>query len=331
MELRPIEQNEWQDFLRRNSEGALFHRWEWQDIIEKGFGFKVSRLGIFDAQNRLCGLLPLVERKIGLLKLAGSPLTGAATPQSGPLGDVPLAEVLQALDRYAWVKRIDYLELAVPDLAGQETLQQNGFTVKELLTLEILLPETEEKMWGKLEVRCRNAVRKAQKSGVEVFEPQALEEWLEPYYELSRGVYLRQGKEPPFSKEYFTALWQNLYAQGDLTVLLARCEGKTVAGAIFPKDRNSAYYLDGVSDREYSKAAPNNLIQWEFLRRALQSGVSLYDMVGANIPSIASFKRSFGSTERVYLYAYKSRTWLARLGRSVYAGYGQQIKRLLKH
>lgn len=328
--LKSIEREAWQGFQNAMGQGSLFHRWEWQDIIETGFGLKVNRLGIYDEEGVLRGILPLVERKMSVLKLAGSPLSGAATPHSGPLGLISLTEFLPALETYAKEKHLDYLELGLPEVVEKEVLEQNGYTVEELITLDLPIPQEEEALWAGLEVRCRNAIRKAEKSGVEVVEPQTLEEWLEPYYELSCAVYRRQEKEPPFSREYFTTLWQNLYPSGDLVVLLARFEGKVIAGGIFPRDRFVGYYLDGVSDREYNKVVPNNLLQWEYLKRAQSMGIQLYDMVGANIPSIAKFKKSFGSIERNYLYAYRNRTIAARVGRTVYAKHGETIKRFLK-
>lgn len=330
LKLRPIERQAWQEFQKSTALGSLFHRWEWQEIIEAGFGMRVKRLGLINEAGVLIGLLPLVERKMSLLKLAGSPLSGAATPHSGPLGSVPLSEVLAALEEYASENHLDYLELALPDVTEQETLEQMGYTVEQLTTLELPIPEEEETLWAGLEVRCRNAVRKAEKSGVEVVEAHTLEEWLEPYYELSCGVYLRQEKEPPFSKAYFTALWRNLYPAGDLVVLLARYEGKIIAGGVFPRDQNVGYYLDGVSNREYNKVVPSNLIQWEYLKRTRALGIELYDMVGANIPGIAKFKKSFGSTERNYLYAFRNRTVAARVGRTIYTKHAETIKKFLK-
>jgi hypothetical protein len=330
LKLQPIGFEEWQAFLNNHSQGSLFHRWEWQEIIEQGFGLQVNRLGIFDEQNKLVGLFPLVERKMSFLKLAGSPLSGVATPHSGPLGDFPLEDFVQALDEFSALKKIDYLELGLPCLGVEEVLLTHGYAVQELKTLDLDIPNTEEELWSNLEVRCRNAVRKAEKSGVTIVRPTSLDEWLEPYIELSVGVYARQGKQPPFSKQYFTALWKELYPKGDLVVLMAYHEGVPIAGGIFPKDRQVAYYLDGVSDREYNKMVPNNLVQWEYLKLGFQSGIKLYDMVGANIPSIAKFKQSFGSNERQYLYAYKNRTWTASVGRGLYAKYGGQIKKLFR-
>ena len=111
--LKPIERQAWDSFQKTIPLGSLFHRWEWQDIIRAGFGLEVERLGIFDEAGVLRGLLPLAERKMSLLKLAGSPLSGTATPHSGPLGSVPMPEFLEALEKYGAEKHIDYLELAL--------------------------------------------------------------------------------------------------------------------------------------------------------------------------------------------------------------------------
>src|SRR5665648_429968 len=96
LKLQPIEREVWQEFLIATSQGSLFHRWEWQDIIEIGFGVRVNRLGLFDEKGVLKGLLPLAEKKMSLLKLAGSPLSSTATPHGGPIGEVSFAEVLSA-------------------------------------------------------------------------------------------------------------------------------------------------------------------------------------------------------------------------------------------
>jgi hypothetical protein len=330
LRLAEIGREPWTEFLEGHSSGSLFHTWAWQDVLEAGFGVRVNRLGIFDGAE-LCGILPLAERQMSLLTLAGAPLSGTATPYGGPLG-VEIAPVLPALESYAAQRRIDYLEIGL-DSADQRVcarLEQAGYTTEILKTLTLPLPADEAALWAGLEVRCRNAVRKAQKSGVRITQAERLEDWLEPYYELSCGVYRRQDKQPPFTREYFRQLWLNFHAGGDLTVLLAHYEDRMVAGAIFPRERRVAYYLDGVSDREYNKVVPNNLIQWEFLQRALNDGITLYDMVGANIPSIAKFKQSFGSTESAYLYAYRNRTLQAKLGRALYARYGGKLKKILR-
>ena len=47
-------------------------------------------------------------------------------------------------------------------------------------------------------------------------------------------------------------------------------------------------------------------------------GYRTYDMLGANVPSIASFKKTFGCQLQSFCYAYKSLSWRANLGRAMY-------------
>jgi hypothetical protein len=44
----------------------------------------------------------------------------------------------------------------------------------------------------------------------------------------------------------------------------------------------------------------------------------MYDMLGANIPSIARFEQTFGCQLRPFCYVHKSLSWRAALGRAVY-------------
>jgi hypothetical protein len=51
-----------------------------------------------------------------------------------------------------------------------------------------------------------------------------------------------------------------------------------------------------------------------------------YDMMGANIPSIAQFKASFGGELQTYTYASKDTTWSAYFGRKFYLYLAPQIQ-----
>lgn len=88
------------------------------------------------------------------------------------------------------------------------------------------------------------------------------------------------------------------------------------------------YFLDGASLREYQKLRANNLIQWHIISWAASNGLRTYDMVGANIPSIARFKRGFGGIEVQYPYFQMARGFLGKIGYRLYQRYRPVLKRL---
>jgi len=120
--------------------------------------------------------------------------------------------------------------------------------------------------------------------------------------------------------------------RGDLErerqISLAKCEGKAVAGGIFPIYADTTYFLDGASLREYQSLRANNLIQWHLISWASVSGLRTYDMVGANIPSIAHFKHGFGGAEAEYSYFQMSRGLLGKTGYLLYQRYRPLLKKL---
>jgi lipid II:glycine glycyltransferase (peptidoglycan interpeptide bridge formation enzyme) len=99
-----------------------------------------------------------------------------------------------------------------------------------------------------------------------------------------------------------------------------------VAGGIFLQFCNRVYYWDGASFQAHYRLAANNLLHWHLIEWGASNGMTQYDMLGANITSIASFKQSFGGELRTYTYAYKDTTLLAYIGRRLYLWLVPQIR-----
>ena len=329
IEIKPwVDPSTWDDYVLSHPEGTVYHSSKWLAVAET-FGAQTRILGLWQ-DSKLAGALPLVTRKMGPLVLGGSPLNGISTPHMGPLLEDQqlMGEFLFGLEVYAKSEGIDYLELAFPVEVSEELLTKGVYTLEIRQTLRMDITPDEEALWKGMEVRCRNATRKSEKSGVQIEFCTTLESWLKDYMAMSQALYERQGTTSPFSETYFRTLWEEFYPD-QLNVLVARYEGKAIAAALFPRFKNACYYVDGVSLKEYNKFNPNNLVQWRFLQWACAHGVTFYDMVGANIPSIAKFKASFGSHYHSYTYAYRSLNLRTRLARQAYSKYGAALKRLV--
>lgn len=108
-----------------------------------------------------------------------------------------------------------------------------------------------EQLWKGFKSETRTSVRKAERQGVEIYEPKSLHGWLEDYYAMHEAVYLRQKAKPPAKSVFYQALWDHLYEKGQLKVILARHNGRTIAGGIFPIYKDTIYFLDGACFREH--------------------------------------------------------------------------------
>ena len=88
-------------------------------------------------------------------------------------------------------------------------------------------------------------------------------------------------------------VWERLNPAAMTLVLSAFLEGKRAAMLFLPHDRVAAYYWGGVSDFEFRKQAPNNILQWEAIKRLRERGIRTYDLV-STYGGPGLFKRSFG-------------------------------------
>lgn len=141
---------------------------------------------------------------------------------------------------------------------------------------------------------------------------------VDDYWRMNTEVFAKWSRKPPVGPEFFVPIAEMLDETDTLWTLAAYHEDRIVAAAIFPHFRETAYYAAGVSSAAGNSTGANNLLQWHLIGLAIDSGVRTYDMVGANVPSIAKFKASFGAEWVEYTWAHKSFSLRARTGRWAY-------------
>ncbi|RME45644.1 MAG: GNAT family N-acetyltransferase [Chloroflexi bacterium] len=320
LELRRLADSEfqsWDQTVARFADGTVFHTYDWMVTIERLFGIEKLLLGVF-RDGQMVGVFPAFRARKGILRVLASPLGGWATYYGGPLVDISLQNtVLTAFDVLLRRERIDYTEIRYPHLSAVQALGKQGYHVEEKQTYVLALDRPIDQLWEGLKSTCRRAVRKAQRSGVEVIEPDR-KDFLEDYYELAKDTYRKSNRLPPLSAQQLGIVWDTLKDKDRMKVLLARHAGRTIAGAIFLLFEDKAYYWDGAAYRAGLSMRPNNLIHWTLIEWAASHDYRTYDMLGANMPSIARFKETFGCQLRPFCYAYKSLSWRATLGRAMY-------------
>jgi len=330
MKLKEVDFEEWAELVNRHPGASLFHTREWLQILEEGFPhINLKLYVVLDAENETVGLLPAEFAQKGPFKLGGSPLPGLFTPYQGLLLLEPVNTDLKGVARLvAKASKAQYFALALPPNRPNEAIPKEpaGWELKKTFLLNLTLEA--EQLWKNFKAETRNQVRQAQRRGVEIYEPEVLDDWIEDYYAMHRAVYLRQKIRAPGNRTFYQALWDGLYDKGQLKVILAKHKGKTIAGGVFPSYGDTIYFLDGVSFREHQNLRANNLIQWHLISWAATSGLRVYDMVGANIPSIAHFKRGFGGIESRYSYLQMPQGLLGKTGYHLYQRYRPFLKRM---
>lgn len=318
------ERTAWDDIVRASPYGTIFHTFAWMNILERQYNVQKMPIGIFENED-LIGVFPTFLQKKGLFDLLISPLHEAATPYGGPVVEPDkLNDVLEAFDKYS--KRADYYDITLsPEYELRENLL-NGIECKERHTYVLNLARPVEAIWASLNKKCRNAVRKAEKSDVTIVEGHSKTD-LDAFWKMTDITFQKWGTKSPISIDYTRAVFDALFPPGQLKLVFAEHEGKQIGGAIFLCFADRIYYWQGASYPEYYQYAPNNLIQWHIITWALKNGFVKYDMLGANIPSIAKFKSSFGGDLINYFYIQKSHSSVAGAGRRAYVWWRKNVRK----
>ena len=330
IELKILEKNElkeWDKIVKQSPYGTIFHTLDWMEILERTYNVKKLPIGIYQ-DDKMIGVFPAFLQRKGIFKLITSPLREAATPYGGPLiKENFLKEVFLAFDKFT--KNMGYIDITFSPKLNLNGKILRSSNYEERFTYILNLDRNVDDIWKNLNKKCRNMIRKAEKSNVKIIEGDK-KECLEEYYKMVKDTYKKSNTKPPISMKYYQMVFDVLYQKKQLKVLFAEYDGKVVAGAIFPYFDNRIYYWDGASYQEYNKVAPNNLIQWHLIEWAVENGFKVYDMIGANIPSIAKFKASFGGDMVKYFYVYKFNSVMAKYGRKAYIWWRKNIRKDLR-
>lgn len=328
--VRRIDAAEYERALRHYPAATVFHQPIWIELVARISGGHPVYLAMDGEDGGPPALLPAVHLRRGPFRVLASPPPQAAAPYLGPLfgSGVSAAAVLQHFAGFAREEGVGYLEVRLPP-DGPERPLPPVFRPESRTTFVLELEQGEEMLWREsLSPACRRAVRRAAKLGVEVRQ-EDLASIAPEYARLAAGVFARWNRPPPLDQEDYACVAQAIARGAKALVLVARRGGAIAAAGIFPYDAHTVYYLDGVSDPAHLDARPNNALHWEVIRRALALGLRRYDMVGAGIPGVARFKRTFGPCEVPYLYAWCGLSPWARAARALYATCAPAARALL--
>ncbi len=150
----------------------------------------------------------------------------------------------------------------------------------------------EQALWNDaLEVRARNAVRKARKLGVQVSQVRELRDFMQVIDAGNRRL-----GSPFHGARYFELL--RAHHGERLEMLIATVSGRPAAVAVNLVDRGGLYYVYGQNVAELRSTAANALLIWHMLESACARGLSYVDLGRSEIGSPHQhFKRQWGATD----------------------------------
>jgi serine/alanine adding enzyme len=275
----------WDAFVRAQTGWTQFHLYGWKAVIERTLGHECLYLAV-GADGAPAALLPLVRVRSVLFGhfLVSMPFVN----YGGPLGE---PEAVRALTAHA-----------------SELARRDGATLLELrsrVPLPIELPVSHRKitvvrdlptdpavLWQALGSKLRSQVKRPQKEGVTV---RFGADQVEPFHAVF-AEHMRDLGTPAMPREFFREIADRF---GDAAwFACAYHQGRPVACGAGFRWADEVELTWASSLRAFNPIAPNMLLYWAFMERAVHSGVTLFNF-GRCSPdgSTHRFKRQWGSRD----------------------------------
>lgn len=162
-------------------------------------------------------------------------------------------------------------------------------------------------LWDKIERRVRTVIRNAEKS-LTLGGPVETADFIELY----RHIYRDRRRDEPIPSSLVAEQVDAALGHDFAEMRTVRDDaGRVISSMVLVQDAETVYaWLSGSIPGENSSGA-FSLLFWDAVER-YRGRCRYLDMVGANIPSIAFFKKGFGGTLRPYYFTERFSSTLVR-------------------
>ena len=314
----PDMRQEYDRFIKSMPNGSFRQGYAWGEVMS--YDHEMIRLAAL-RDGTITGVLSLQKKR-----LPGVPFSFFYAPR-GPVVDYDDTETLTALvaeaRRSAAALRAIFIRID-PDLLDDNTPARNrlaaaGFRYLEgknwsffnyprvLMRLDTTVPD--DVLLRGLRKKHRQHINTLAGRGVTLDDASG-EEGLNEFYALMSELSLRKGF-PLRSLDYYRKLVTEF--GDDARILVARHEGKNLAGVLSLMYGNKAWYMHGATVEDKGSLHPAEGLHWEMIRWARERGCSFYDFggTGTDYPPrednpnyyLYHFKKGFGA-EIHYLTGY---------------------------
>lgn len=262
----PADAERWDNFVRNQPHGTFFQLTGWKRVIEKTFGYRPRYL-YAESDGQITAVAPLFS--------VSNWVTGSCllSVPFGVYGGICAQDreaeeaILDHLKEVARAEQVDYLELR-----NRKSIPYPEFHPKTLystFTME-LAPDPAANL-KRLPRDTRYMIRKAEKAGLQVrrgFDQ------MNHFYALFVESMRRHGT-PVFPRVFFENLADEF--RDRMQLLMVYAGAKPVAGVVSFLHGDSILPYYAGAGPEAPGLAANNLMYWELMKSAAQSGIRWFD------------------------------------------------------
>jgi len=321
------DREQWNNLAFKASEGTFFHSFDWSEVIRiygEKTGFFVPRhvFVVNKEFNEIVGVLPLfLDRKHHLVSLPFGDYGGPCLIPSANK-EVVFKLLFEKAEETA-KKEASEIRLKSLPKEYSNWLRAHQYAVHPFM-YTFLLPIdglTLDHLWRRFRRDTKRGIKKAKEEGVVIEEMQE-KELMKDYYQIYTLSMKNGATVRPFV--FFEALWDTLSQKQPLHVLLAKCQGKYIAGLIFLSWKKRLHIYGNVSLPQYRNLRPNDLLYYEVVRWGVERNFQVVDfgLTPLNRNSgLYQFKERWGTSPALLFLTSKRYGLTTTLLQKTYASY----------
>jgi len=297
---------QWDEFVENSNNGTLFH-------LRKFLGYHpddrfIDNSLIFEKKEKIISIFPgtLKEKdgKTSLISHPGASMGSCVVPEN--LAFIDALELTEQLVSYASKNGIHRLQITLPPIIYNKRFsqyldfayQKSGFNYqKREVTSMLFLENTIEKCLDKFKSNHRTAVRKAEKSGIQIRQS---EDFTSFFSILEKNLSIRHNVKPAHTLEEMLQL-KKLFPE-KIKLFGAFYEEEMIAGVvnfIVSTRVVLAFYISHME--KYQELRPINLLFYQIFKWAIQNHLQIFDFGIFTINEnpnmgLARFKENFGAS-----------------------------------
>jgi FemAB-related protein (PEP-CTERM system-associated) len=293
---------QWNRLISTNHSASAYHLWEWGEALVKTYGYRKHYLAIA-RNNEFDGVFPLIYIKSQLFgtrlislpfcEYGGMILRSELAPEET---EQTARSLLSASAELARNAKAEYVEVREPQSLTENLQAAKYNQSQQYVTFRIDLTKGKEQLWKCLDKKTRNAVRKAEKSGLTLKTTEEAKQ-LKDYF----GLYLQTQKRlgsPPHSYRLFQNLFETFSKSGKVSIRIGYYKQRPIAGVIVFMHNGRIFWWNNAADARYRRLDPTNLLLWNIIEWGAEKDFHVMDMGRTRKDTtIYHFKSGWGGNE----------------------------------
>lgn len=285
----------WDGLVQRFPNHRVTHLSSWlKSLDDVGLG-RILMLQV-ERDGDVVACVPGLLRRMGPLRLFGSPMPGCQTLSMGPAFDPErvhshdlMRAVVEHLERHHGVHHMEFVSTSLDG----DSMRALGFSDEVMITFRAPMhPEDETRTFRAMKDSARRNVRRAERLGL-IVRHEDDDEFVADHYAQITEVYARGGNVVPFSRARVEAFMRRMREAGALIALSVLLpDGRTrIATGTFTAAAGELTLWMWAHRTAYRWYRPTELMTWTAMRSAMAAGCTSVDFMGRG-----DFKAVFGAT-----------------------------------